>query len=145
MSRRSPLRRKLSRFRKKAAVEIFSLVIVLVVSMALVGTTYMWGMPLIIKRQDKVKIDRVYNYFNEDNANSLVYKIQEVANSGGKETFTADISGLWILHNYTENSVDNNSIEFVTQAKFRARSYLTGLRLNGRHSRQVPVARLKKV
>lgn len=102
---------------KKGVAEIISYAIIAILSMALVGTAYTWGMPLITKRQDRTKVERIYNYFNEDNYNSLVRKIEQVAKNGGREVFAADVDGMWELHEYDEAGPDNNSLEFHTFSK----------------------------
>lgn len=104
-------------FSKKALSEIISVVLVTLITTALIGTVYIWGAPLISKRQDTRKTDRVYNTFNEENSNSLVYKIQYVAKNGGRETFFSDTDGVWTLHEHSETGNQNNSIEFETFSK----------------------------
>jgi hypothetical protein len=82
----------------KAQADIISSVIIIIIAIGLVSTAYMWGMPLIQKRQDSALVDRAYGFFDRNNFNSLVKKIEYVAKNGGEDTFTLDISGIWILY-----------------------------------------------
>ncbi len=101
----------------KGVSEIIAVVLIVVITTSLVGTALMWGLPLISKRQDSSVADRVYNYFNRENANSIVRKIEFVSVNGGQATFISDVSGGWIIHGYDESSESNNSLEFVTMSK----------------------------
>lgn len=95
--------------------QIISAILIVLITIALIGVAYSWGLPLIRKRQDAAKVDRLANYFSSDFPNSLMKKIVNVANNGGEETFFIDMNGLWVLHEYDEvDPVMNNSIEFNT-------------------------------
>lgn len=94
--------------------QIISAVLILLITIALVSIAYTWGLPMIRKRQDAAKVDRLANYFGKDYENSLMRKIVSVANTGGEETFVIDADGWWILHDYSETGPQNNSIEFST-------------------------------
>lgn len=83
----------------KAQVDILTSIIVVIMSIALVSTAYLWGLPLIQKRQGKTVIERVYEQFNQENVNSLSSKIEYIANMGGEESFTVGADGLWVLSN----------------------------------------------
>src|SRR3972149_2177817 len=107
--------------RKKGQSDIISAVIIVVIAIGLVGTAYTWGLPLIQKRQDSSLVDRTFSYFNEDNANSLVKKIESVARNGGDDTFSIDVNGLWILFPCADGGIngcvsgfnfENNSLQF---------------------------------
>jgi len=102
---------------RKAISEIISMVLIVVIGMSLVGTAYMWGMPMITKRQDAATSDRAYSYFNRENSNSLVRKLESVAKNGGQDTFVADIDGAWSVHEHTLVAEENNSLEFETFSK----------------------------
>lgn len=91
-------------FMSKAQADIISAIIIIIIAIGLVSAAYMWGLPLIQKRQDAALVERVSNYFNQKNENSLSSKIEYIANSGGEETFSLDVNGLWILSS-TENSI----------------------------------------
>lgn len=105
---------------RRGQADIISAVLIIVLALGLVTTAYTWGIPLIQKRQDTAIVDRVKNYFNQNNANSLPNKIEYIANNGGEETFTLDVSGFWVLHscpqgelaNCRDTTPENNSLEF---------------------------------
>ncbi|MFH1623110.1 MAG: hypothetical protein ABIA12_01165 [Candidatus Aenigmatarchaeota archaeon] len=101
----------------KAVSEIISMVLIVMIGMSLVGTAYMWGMPMITKRQDSATSDRAYSYFNRDNSNSLARKLESVAKNGGQETFVADVDGTWSVHEHSLSGEENNSLEFETFSK----------------------------
>jgi len=102
---------------KKAVSEVISITLVVLMGIALAGTAYMWGMPMISKRQDTSGVERLYSYFDRSNSNSLVRKIEFIAKNGGEDTFVSDTEGLWILHPYDEGGDDANSLEFETLSK----------------------------
>jgi len=101
----------------KAQGDIISAVIIIIIAMGLVGAAYSWGLPLIQKRQDTAIVNRVLNYFDQNNINSLPSLIERVANIGDKETFSLDVNGVWILKEYTEASSFNNSLTFSFSSK----------------------------
>lgn len=100
----------------KSQANIISAVIVIIIAITLVSTAYMWGIPLIRKRQDTALVERAKNYFDRENSNSLVRKIEFVAAHGGEDTFTLDINGIWVLYLHDEVSPENNSIQFSFSA-----------------------------
>jgi len=101
----------------KAQGDIISAVIIIIIAMGLVGAAYSWGLPLIQKRQDTAIVNRVLNYFDQNSVNSLPSKIESIANSGGEETFSLDVSGVWILKLDTDTTPYNNSITFGFYSK----------------------------
>jgi len=107
--------------KEKGQADIVSAVIIIVIAIGLVGTAYTWGLPLIQKRQDSALVDRTFSYFNEDNVNSLVKKIESIARNGGEETLAVDVNGIWVLHPCNDAGVsgcvsgydfENNSLHF---------------------------------
>ena len=114
----------MSNFRSllKGQSDVISAVLILVIAIGLVGTAYVWGIPLIQKRQDSAYSDRVDSYFDQSGM-SIVGKISTIAANGGEDTFTSDVSGIWTL-NPCVDAVDtscaqqpyynfeNNSLEF---------------------------------
>lgn len=104
----------LLRGRSKAISEILSVVLVTLIGISLVGTAYMYAVPLITKRQDESTTDRVYNYFDRGSSSSISRKFESVVKNGGQDIFISDVSGLWTLHEYTDATPDNNSLEFET-------------------------------
>jgi len=99
---------------RKAVSEVISVVLVVMMGIALAGTAYMWGMPIINKQQDTTNAERVFSYFDRGNSNSLVRKIEFIAKNGGEDSFTVDVGGGWVLNEYDESSPENNSLEFNT-------------------------------
>ena len=93
---------------------IIAALLIVFITIALVAVAYTWGLPLMRKRQDAAKVSRLSNYFSAYNENSLMKKIEYIANNGGEETFTLDVDGWWVLHEYIEASSQNNSVEFNT-------------------------------
>jgi hypothetical protein len=91
-------------FMSKAQVDIVSAIIIIIIAIGLVSSAYLWGLPLIQKRQDAALVERVSNYFSQKNENSLPNKIERIANTGGEDTFTLDVNGLWVL-DPSENSI----------------------------------------
>jgi hypothetical protein len=95
----------------KAQADIVSTVIIVIIALGLMSSAYIWGFPLIQKRQDTAVVDRTDTYFDQSNVNSLPNVIENVANSGGQKTFSMDTSGIWILN------PDQNYIEFTFLSK----------------------------
>ena len=77
----------------KAAVDIVSVLLIVVFAIGLFATVYAYGLPLIQKRQDASLADTVDSLFNPDNVNSLATKIIDTANNGGQETFSVQVPG----------------------------------------------------
>jgi len=96
----------------KAVSEIISVVMIVVISIGLISTAYMYGLPLIQKSQDKSTLERVISFFDYYNPSSLPQKIEFVANTGSTEVLTLDAQGVWEVHPFNENSPLNNSIVF---------------------------------
>jgi len=88
----------------KAQADIISSVIIIIIAISLVSTVYMWGMPLIKKRQDATLSSRVRASFESTNFNSIQKKIEYIANNGGEDTFYLDVNGIWTV--YSCDSVD---------------------------------------
>ena len=114
----------------KGQADIISAVLIVILALGLLGTAYLYGIPLIQKRQDTAIVDRVNSYFLQTNANSLPSKIEDIANSGGETTLTLDTRGIWKLYpcnnkdsggNFLSGCGDfgenNNSIEFSIISK----------------------------
>jgi hypothetical protein len=108
---------------QKGQSDIISAVIIIVIAIGLVATAYTWGLPLIQKRQDSALANRAFNYFNEDNMNSLVKKIESIARNSGEDTFSIDVNGIWTLYPCRDADIgvrgcmsgydiENNSIHF---------------------------------
>lgn len=82
----------------KAQADVISAVIIIIIAITLVSAAYMWGIPLIRKRQDTALVERAYKAFDRNNFNSLVRKIEYIYKNGGEDTFTLDINGVWTLY-----------------------------------------------
>jgi len=102
---------------RKSQVDIVSAVIIVIISLTLFSVAYLWGWPLIQKRQDSALVERAFKYFDPNNPNSLEKRIQYVANFGGEQTFFIDLDGVWILNEYDRESPENNSITFTFSSK----------------------------
>ncbi len=88
----------------KGQAEIISAIIIILIALSLVGAAYLWGFPLIEKRQHEAVAKRVVSYFDQENVNSLPSRIEYIARFGGTEIFTIDANGIWTI-NTTENSI----------------------------------------
>jgi len=102
---------------KKSQVSIISAILILLISIGLVATTYIWSRPLTEKRQTQVVTERIIKAFDKNNVNSLPRKIEYVAGYGGKDTFTSDTEGIWSLFPYDYTNPESNSIQFSFSSK----------------------------
>lgn len=98
---------------QKGQSDIISAVLIIIIAAGLVATAYTWGIPLIQKQQDTALVNRVENYFSDDNVNSIPKKIVSIATNGGEETFFEDVKGFWLLVPNSTFSADNNSLTFT--------------------------------
>jgi hypothetical protein len=105
--------------RLKAQADIVSMIMIVVVSLGLVSTALMWGLPLIEKQQDTVIVERTDKAFDINNMNSLPKKIETVARNGGDLVFTIDTNGKWYLDRHNQTGENNNSVRFT----FAGRAY----------------------
>jgi hypothetical protein len=96
----------------KAVSEIISVVMIIIISIGLISATYMYGLPLIQKSQDKSTLERTISFFDYNNPSSLPKKIEFVANTGSTEVLMLDTQGIWEVHPFNESSPLNNSIVF---------------------------------
>ncbi len=83
--------------RLKAQAEIISAILIFTISFSLASAAYLWGVPLINKKQDTAVVERVLGYFDQSNANSLPNLIEDVANRGKDKSFTIETKGGWVL------------------------------------------------
>ncbi len=81
----------------KAISEVISTLLIVVLGIGLFATAYTVGFPLIQKTQDRSVLDRVDNYFDINNLNSLPRRIDQLTKVEGDATFFSDVSGLWKL------------------------------------------------
>jgi hypothetical protein len=107
----------MSMLNRKAQGDVISAVIIVVIAIGLVGTAYMWGIPLIEKQQGRATVERLDSYFDRTNVNSLPRMIEDVANNGGEKTFYSNIDGLWTLNEYDLGEEKTNSLEFMIASK----------------------------
>jgi hypothetical protein len=94
----------------KAQVEVITIVLITGIIISLVGTAYMWGMPLISKRTSVTEFLSA-----EDFAARLSDKIVEIANSGYGEASLALPKGVIRIKGFDQNnprSPENNSVIF---------------------------------
>jgi len=87
----------------KAQADILSAVIIVILALSLTSAALIWGLPLIQKRQDTVVVARVSNALSQD----LPSRIEHIANTGGLDTFSLDVDGIWVLDD------TNNIIQFT--------------------------------
>ena len=102
---------------RKAQSNIVGAVIIVAIALSLATTAYLWGIPLIQKRQDSALVERVHSYFSQDNENSLPNVIEDIANNGGEKTFFANANGIWILNqsgNYIQFTFLSRASKFAT-------------------------------
>lgn len=95
----------------KAVSTIVAAVTIVAIATLLTSTAYIWGVPLIQKRQEASVTEKVYNSFSQSNQNSLPKMIEDVANNRGIKTFTINTDGIWILNE------DDDSIQFNFTSK----------------------------
>lgn len=96
----------------KGQSDIVSVIMIVVISLGLVSSALMWGLPLIEKRQDTVILERTDKAFDLNAANSLPRLIETVAREGGQAVFTLDTKGKWYLDGETTGE-NTNSIRFT--------------------------------
>ena len=95
---------------RKAQVEVITIVLITGIIISLVGTAYMWGMPLISKRTSVTEFLSA-----EDFAAKLSDKIVEIASSGYGEASLTIPKGVIRIKEYDPSaprSPENNSIIF---------------------------------
>ena len=90
---------------EKAVSTIIAAVLIVTIALGLTATGFIWGKPLIQKRQEASISDKVYNQFLQTNQNSLPKMIEDVANNRGIRSFTVSADGVWVL-NPTEDSIE---------------------------------------
>lgn len=89
----------------KAQSEIISAVVIVILSLSLFGSAYMWGWPRLEKTRDKDKVNRVFSdYFDPSNPNSIIGTIEEVKRDKSSKIVSGGEEGAW--------SVSNTSIVF---------------------------------
>lgn len=95
----------------KSISTIVSAVLIVAIALSLTSSAYIWGIPLIGKRQEASVTEKVYNQFSQNNANSLPKIIEDVANNRGVRSFTINEDGIWKLNE------EEDSIEFTFVTK----------------------------
>jgi hypothetical protein len=98
----------------KAQVKIISALLIILIGLALASMAYMWGKPLIEKREHTAIVERVRGTFDQTNPDSLPRRIEAIARArSGEELFKLDVAGIWTVHPHDEPTPQNNSIEFT--------------------------------
>lgn len=95
---------------RKAQAEVITIVLITGIVISLVGTAYMWGMPLISKRTSVTEFLSA-----EDFVTKLNDKIVEIANSGSGQASINIQKGLIRIKEYDQSNPrnpENNSIIF---------------------------------
>jgi len=96
---------------RKGISTVVSAALIVAIALGLTSTAYIWGTPLIQKRQEASLTEKVYSQFSQSNQNSLPKMVEDVANNRGVRTFTIGADGTWILNK------DEDSIEFTFASK----------------------------
>lgn len=96
---------------RKAISTVVSAALIIAIALGLTSTAYIWGKPLIEKRQEATTTERVFNQLNQNNANSLPKLIEDVANNRGTRSFTIGADGIWKLNE------GDDSVEFTFVSK----------------------------
>lgn len=96
---------------RKGISTVISAALIVAIALGLTSTAYIWGTPLIQKRQEASITEKVFSQFSQTNQNSLPKMIESIANDRGVRTFTANADGGW---NLNENE---DSIEFSFSSK----------------------------
>ena len=96
---------------RKGISTVVSAVLIVVIVLGLSGTAYIWGTPLIQKRQEASVTENVFTLFSQTNQNSLPKMIEDVANNKGVKTFKINTDGIWKLNQ------NEDSIEFTFTSK----------------------------
>lgn len=98
---------------KKAQVEVLSVLIITGIVIALVGTAYFWGVPLIEKRTAVTDLSIAEKFILD-----LDKKIKEIANAGGGEAELEIPFGLVRVTPYDGNDKtgkNNITLEFISK------------------------------
>lgn len=90
---------------RKGVSTVIAAAMIVTIAIGLTSTAYIWGAPLIQKRQEASITEKVYSQFLQANQNSLPRIIEDVANNRGVRSFTVSADGIWVL-NPTENSIE---------------------------------------
>ncbi|MDI6806369.1 MAG: hypothetical protein QMD14_00965 [Candidatus Aenigmarchaeota archaeon] len=101
----------------RAQVNVISITLIVILSIVLVGTGYLWIKPLIEKKQDTLKVEKLLSDFSQENLDSLPRKIEHVAKTQAEVSFTISSDGIWRLYPSSYVGLENNSIEFFTFSK----------------------------
>jgi hypothetical protein len=107
---------------RKAQTQVITIVLLSGILISLVGTAYLWGIPLISKRTS------VTDFLSaEDFIVKLDQKITEIANSGSGEASVGFSKGSIKVVPYNDLSSDNNSITYefpITQPLVMGKSVI---------------------
>lgn len=96
----------------KGQIEPVTVVALVALMIGLIGSAYLWGSPLIEKREDVTKMNDAIAFMN-----LLNDKIKAVAMGGGTETLPIRETGRFKLIPYDVADSGNNSIYFFMEAK----------------------------
>ncbi|MBI2546967.1 MAG: hypothetical protein HYW23_00790 [Candidatus Aenigmarchaeota archaeon] len=96
---------------RKGISTVVAAALIVVIALGLTSTAYIWGAPLIQKRQEASTTENVFNLFSQTNQNSLPEIIEDVASNRGVKTFGVNGNGVWKLN------VAENSIEYLFSSK----------------------------
>ena len=89
----------------KGVSTIIAAVLIVTIAVGSTSSAYIWGKPLIQKRQEASITEKVLNQFSQSNLNSLPKIIEDVANNRGVRSFTIQANGIWTF-NEAEDSIE---------------------------------------
>lgn len=109
---------------KKLQSQVISIVLISGIALALAGSAYYWGLPLLEKTQKNIELESS-NQFME----SLAKAIEEVAVTGNSKVLEYDLKGELIINNGDARSFEN-FIEYKVEAPLPYYSTLSYVPLN---------------
>jgi len=96
----------------KGQTPIVSYILVAAIGIGILATAMPWVTNMVTKKQDAKTLDTVYNFFRQ-----IDEKIIDIANAGGKESFTLDVPGKVTVYPEEDVSEFSNSIVFEFKSK----------------------------
>ena len=86
----------------KGQTEIISAALIVAMSLALFSAAYLWGWPILQKKQDEEAVKRAYEVFNPENPDSIVNAIENVIKYQTTSRAIGSEKGAW---NITSDSI----------------------------------------
>jgi hypothetical protein len=104
---------------KKAQVQLVSAVLIVTIALVVFSVGYRYLKPLMEKKEDTRRVDRVDEAFDQLNPSSLPSKIETISKLGGEESFSLNVDGLWTL-NESQNYIQFSFLSMVTNLDEKA-------------------------